>query len=116
MQDLPNGDEKKIAKDNGASVVVRHLSLIKALAIIMAVLIVTALVVIVVTIYSRLQAGSSHQAKTEINIVIPKGAYVSAASSNKSGMVLVVDIAGKQQIWRVSSAGRITQKIILQAD
>ena len=98
------------------SAVVRHLGLIKALAIIMAVLIVAALVVIVVTIYSRLQAGSANRAASEINLVLPAGARVSAASSDKSGMVLVLDMPDGQQIWRVTGAGRITQKITLKSD
>ena len=98
------------------SAVVRHLGLIKALAIVMAVLIVAALVVIVVTIYSRLQAGSANRAASEINLVLPAGARVSAASSDKSGMVLVLDMPDGQQIWRVTGAGRVTQKITLKSD
>ena len=98
------------------SAVVRHLGLIKALAIIMAVLIVAALLVIVVTIYSRLQAGSANRAASEINLILPAGAHVSAASSDKSGMILVLDMPDGQQIWRLTGAGRITQKITLKSD
>jgi hypothetical protein len=82
----------------------------------MAVLIVAALVVIVVTIYSRLQAGSANRAASEISLVLPAGARVSAASSDKSGMVLVLDMQDGQQIWRLTGAGRITQKITLKSD
>lgn len=98
------------------STIVRHLGLIKALAIIMAVLIVAALVVIIVTIYSRLEAASVNRAANEINLVLPTGAHVSAASSSKSGMVLVLDMPGEQQIWRVTRTGRVTQKITLKPD
>ena len=98
------------------SALVRHLGLIKTLAIIMALLIVAALVVIVVTIYSRLQAGSANRAASEINLVLPTGAHLSAASSDKSGMVLVLDTPDGQQIWRITNAGRVTQKITLEAD
>ena len=98
------------------SAVVRHLGLIKALAIIMAVLIVAALVVIVVTIYSRVQAGSANRAASEINLVLPSGARVSAASSDKSGMVLVLDMPDGQQIWHITGAGRIIQRITLKSD
>ena len=98
------------------SAVVRHLGLIKALAIIMAVLIVAALVVIVVTIYSRLQAGSANRAASEVNLVLPAGAHVSAASSDKSEIVLVLDMPDGQQIWRITDNGRVTQKITLKAD
>ena len=94
----------------------RHLGLIKALAIIMAVLIVAALVVIVVTVYSRLQAGSANRAASEINLVLPAGARVSSASSDKSGMVLVLDMPDGQQIWRLTGAGRIIQKTTLTSD
>ena len=98
------------------SAVVRHLGLIKAMAIIMAVMIVAALVVIVVTIYSRLQAGSANRALSEVNLVLPPSAHVIAASSNKSGMVLVLDMPDGQQIWRMTNTGRVTQKITLKAD
>jgi len=94
---------------------VRHLGLIKALAIIMAILIVAALVVIVVTIYSRLQAGVGSSAATETAVTLPEGARVSAASGDKSGLVLVLDLPDGQQIWRLSSSGRVMQKILLEA-
>ena len=98
------------------SAVVQNLGLIKALAIIMAVLIVAALVVIVVTIYSRLQSGSANRAASEVNLVLPAGAHVSAASSDKSGMILVLDMPDGQQIWRMTNTGRVIQKITLKAD
>ena len=98
------------------SVVFRYLGLIKVLAIIMAVLIAAALVLIVVTIYSRLQASSANRAASDVNLVLPAGAYVSAASSDKSGMVLVLDMPDGQQIWRITDTGRVTQKITLRAD
>ncbi len=99
-----------------SSAILRHLGLIKTLAIIMAVLILAALVLIVVTIYSRLEARSANRAPHQINLVLPTGAHVSAASSNKSGMVLVLNMPGEQQIWRVTGTGRITQKITLKSD
>ena len=98
------------------SAVVRHLGLIKALAIIMAVLIVAALVVIVVTIYSRLQAGSTNRAASEVNLVLPAGAHVSSVSSDKSGMILVLDMPDGQQIWRMTNSGKVKQKMTLKAD
>ena len=98
------------------SALVRHLGLIKALAIIMAVLIAAALVVIVVTIYSRMQAGPTNRSASEVNLALPAGAYVSAASADNSGMVLVLDMPDGQQIWRITNANRVTQKITLKAD
>ena len=98
------------------SAVFRYLGLIKALAIVMAVLIVAALVVILVTIYSRLQAGSAYRAESEVNLALPPDAYVSAASYDKSGIVLVLDIPNGQQIWLMTNAGKITQKITLGAN
>ncbi|MDB2324701.1 DUF6476 family protein [Alphaproteobacteria bacterium] len=98
------------------SAVVRHLGLIKALAVIMAVLIVAALVVIVVTIYSRLEKASATKAASEINLTLPEGATVSAASSDKNGMLLVLDLPDGQQIWRLTSTGRLVQKIMLSAE
>jgi len=95
---------------------VRHLGLIKAMAIIMAVLIVAALVVIVVTIYSRLQAGVGSSAPQEISLSIPAGATVASASSDGSNMVLTLDIGDGQQIWIVSPAGKVKRKLLLNAD
>ena len=116
MQDLSPDAAVDKADVHQPSAVVRHLGLIKALAIIMAVLIVAALVVIVVTIYSRLQAGSANRAASEVNLVLPAGAHVSTASSDKSGMVLVLDMPDGQQIWRMTNTGRVKQKITLKAD
>ena len=98
------------------SAVFRYLGLIKALAIVMAVLIVAALVVILVTIYSRLQAGSAYRAESEVNLTLPPGAHISAASYDKSGIVLVLDMPHGQQIWLITNAGKITQKITLKAN
>ena len=104
------------ATDRPPSPLVRHLGLIKALAIVMAVMIVAALVVIVVTIYSRLQAGSANRGPSEMTISLPVGAVVSAASADAKGMVLVVDIEDGQQIRRLSAGGKVTRKIILQSE
>ena len=116
MQDPSPNAAVDQAAAHPTSVVVRHLGLIKALAIIMAVLIVAALVIIVVTIYSRLNAGSANHAASEVNFVLPAGAHVSAASSDKSEIVLVLNMPGRQEIWRITNAGRVTQKITLKSD
>ena len=116
MQDPPPDTAVDQADDHQPSAVVRHLRLIKALAIIMAVLIVAALVVIVVTLYSRLQTSSANRAASEFNLVLPAGAHVSAASSDKSGLVLVLDMPHGQQIWHLTNTGKVTQRITLKAD
>ena len=116
MQDLSSGNVPVTAESKEPSIVVRYLGLIKALAIIMAVLIIAALALIVATIYSRLQVDSLNRSKGEINLVLPAGAYVSAASIDKSGMLLVLDLPESQQIWRVTNTGIVTQKITFQAE
>ena len=116
MQDPSSDNTAEKANVQEASALVRHLGLIKALAITMAVLIVAALVVIVVTIYSRLYAGAANHIASEINLVLPEGANVSAASSDKLGMVLVLDMLEGQQIWHITNAGIITHKITLITD
>ncbi len=116
MQDPPPDAAVDQANPHQPSAVVRYLGLIKALAIIMAVLIVAALVVILVTINSRLQASSSKSAASEVSLSLPAGAYVSDASSDRSGMVLVIDTTDGQQIWLVTNAGRVKQKITVKAD
>jgi hypothetical protein len=102
--------------DQPPSAVVRHLGLIKAMAIIMAVLIMAALVVIVVTIYSRLQAGVGSSAPQEVSLSIPAGAIVASASSDGSNMILTLDIGDGQQIWVVSPAGKVKRKLLLNAE
>ena len=109
-----NATEKADAEKPSA--VLRHLGLIKALAIIMAVLIVVVSVVIVMTIFSRLQADSDNRAASMINLIVPEDSYVSAASLDKSGIVLVLDMPEGQQIWRITNAGRIKQKITVKVD
>jgi len=116
MQALSSDNAAEKAVTEKPSAVLWHLGLIKALAIMMAVLIIAALVVIVMTIYSRLNADSANRVASVINLVLPEGAYVSAASLDKSGMVLVLDMPEGQQIWRMTSAGRVKQKITVKAD
>ena len=109
--DMKTDEANPEVQPEAPSGVVRHLGLIKALAVIMAVLIVAALVVIVVTIYSRLAARDAARAATEIEITVPQGADVTAASSDKSGMTLVLDTPTGQQIWRLSPSGKLLQKV-----
>ena len=110
-----NNSQDKLA-DLEPSGVVRHLGLIKALAVIMAVLIVAALVVIVVTIYSRLQARDEARAATQIELAIPSGAAVTSASSDKSGLTIVLDGNDGQEIWRLTATGRVIQKISIKPE
>lgn len=112
----PHSDEQPIASEDAPSGVVRNLGLIKAMAVIMAVLIVAALVTIIVTIYSRLQARDETRAAREIELVIPSDAAVISASSDKGGMIIVLDTDAGQQIWRLTGAGRITQKITVKPE
>ena len=111
--DMKTDEVNPDTQPEAPSGVVRHLGLIKALAVIMAVLIVAALVVIVVTIYSRLAARDAARAATEIEIMVPQGADVIAASSDKSGMTLVLETPTGQQIWRLSPAGKPLQKVTI---
>ncbi len=115
MQDLSNNNVAKKAHTEETSAVVRHLGFIKGLVVIMAVLIVVVFSVIVVTIYSRLTKDSGKTAASEIKLVLPKGAQVRAASPDKSGMVLLIDMPAGQQIWRLTHSGEVTQKTIVQA-
>ena len=106
--------EPNATADAAPSGVVRNLGLIKAMAVIMAVLIVAALVTIVVTIYSRLQAADEARSAREIELIVPADASIHSAAADKSGMILVLDTKDGQQIWRLTGAGRVTQKITVK--
>lgn len=87
----------------------RHLGAIKAAAVIMAVLIIVLTAVLVVTIISRLSARAAPP--DEVELALPAGAEVRAASAADNGYVLVVDTPNSQEIWRVSPSGERLQLI-----
>ena len=100
------------AKHEGAtapqSPIVQHLGFIKALCVVMAILIVVALVVIVVTIYGRLTEMEQNAEPYQSQVSLPAGARVIGASiSEKGQMLLLIELADRQQIWQYDQSGRL---------
>lgn len=93
------------------SAIVRNLGMIKAAAIIMGVLIIVLTIVVIGTIASRLAGMSAPPA--DLTLAIPAGSEIRAASSNDSGMMLVVDTPASQQIWQLSADGKRVKTIIV---
>ena len=91
--------------------IVRNLGMIKAAAIIMGVLIIVLTIVVIGTIASRLAGMSAPPA--DLTLAIPAGSEIRAASSNDSGMMLVVDTPAGQQIWQLSADGKRVKTIML---
>ena len=87
----------------------RHLDTIKAAAVVMAVLIILMTAVLVATIISRLSGRAAPPDAVELSL--PTGAEVRAASAADNGYVLVVDTPNNQEIWRVSPSGERLQVI-----
>ena len=98
-----NGDGQK------SSAIVRNLGLIKAASVIMGVLIIILTAVLVATVISRLSASSAPPASLEL--ALPEGATLRAASADDDGYVVVVDMADGQQVWRLSPTGERLQTI-----
>ena len=88
----------------------RHLGAIKAAAVIMAVIIILLTAVLVATIISRLSARAAPPDAVELKL--PAGAELRAASAADNGYVLVVDTPDGQEIWRVSLSGERLQVIV----
>ena len=99
------------------SPVVGHLGLIKAMSVIMAVLIVAALVTIIVTIYSRITASNAVKDAVEIELVVPADTRIISAGDAETGdMLLVLENAKGQMVWRVNGTGQVTQKMSIISD
>jgi hypothetical protein len=99
------------------SAVIGHLGLIKAMSVIMAVLIVAALVTIIVTIYSRMTASNAVKEAVEIELVVPADTRIISASDAETGdMLLVLENAKGQMVWRVNGTGQVTQKMSILSD
>lgn len=96
------------------SAIVRNLGLIKAASVIMGVLIIILTAVLVATVISRLSASSAPPAALEL--VLPQGAVLRAASADDGGYVVVVDTADGQQVWRLSPTGERLQTISVTTD
>ena len=96
------------------SAIVRNLGLIKAASVIMGFLIIILTAVLVATVISRLSASSAPPASLEL--ALPKGAKLRAASADDDGYVVVVDMADEQQVWRLSPTGERLQTIGVTTD
>ena len=91
------------------SAIVRNLGLIKAASVIMGVLIIILTAVLVATVISRLSKSSAPPAALEL--ALPDGAVLRAASADEDCYVVVVDTADGQEIWRLSPTGERRQTI-----
>ena len=111
-------DGQKGAGQDGAgqepSAIVRNLGLIKAASVIMGVLIIILTAVLVAAVISRLSASSAPPASLEL--ALPEGATLRAASADDDGYVVVVDMADGQQVWRLSPTGERLQTISVTTD
>ena len=96
------------------SAIVRNLGMIKAAAIIMGVLIIVLTAVVIGTIASRL-AKMSAPPET-ISLALPEGASIRAASADEGGFVLIVDLPGGSEIWRLAPDGAREQTIRISAE
>ena len=106
-----------MADSETPSAVIGHLGLIKAMSVIMAVLIVAALVTIIVTIYSRMTASNAVKDAVEIELVVPYDTrIISASDAEKGDMLLVLENAKGQMVWRVNGTGKVTQKMSIVSD
>ena len=106
-----------MADSETPSAVIWHLGLIKAMSVIMAVLIVAALVTIIVTIYSRMTASNAVKDAVEIELVVPYDTrIISASDAEKGDMLLVLENAKGQMVWRVNGTGKVTQKMSIISD
>ena len=103
--------EPNSSPQEAPSAIVRNLGMIKAAAIIMGVLIIVLTIVVVGTIASRLAGMSAPPA--DLTLAIPAGSEIRAASSDGSGMVLVVDTPDGQQIWQLSADSKRVQTIMV---
>lgn len=116
-QDTDIDAKTGMADGEAPSAVIRHLGLIKAMSVIMAVLIVAALVTIIVTIYSRMTASNAVKDAVEIELVVPADTrIISASDAEKGDMLLVLENAKGQMVWRVNGTGKVTQKMSILSD
>jgi hypothetical protein len=116
-QDTDIDAKTGMADGEAPSAVIGHLGLIKAMSVIMAVLIVAALVTIIVTIYSRMTASNAVKEAVEIELVVPADTRIISASDAETGdMLLVLENAKGQMVWRVNGTGQVTQKMSILSD
>lgn len=116
-QDTDIDAKTAMADGETPSAVIGHLGLIKAMSVIMAVLIVAALVTIIVTIYSRMTASNAVKDAVEIELVVPADTrIISASDAEKGDMLLVLENAKGQMVWRVNGTGKVTQKMSIVSD
>ncbi|ADE40559.1 hypothetical protein [Candidatus Puniceispirillum marinum] len=116
-QDTDIDAKTGMADGEAPSAVIGHLGLIKAMSVIMAVLIVAALVTIIVTIYSRMTASNAVKEAVEIELVVPADTrIISASDAEKGDMLLVLENAKGQMVWRVNGTGQVTQKMSILSD
>ena len=116
-QDTDSDAKTAMADGETPSAVIGHLGLIKAMSVIMAILIVAALVTIIVTIYSRMTASNAVKDAVEIELVVPADTrIISASDAEKGDMLLVLENAKGQMVWRVNGTGKVTQKMSIISD
>lgn len=116
-QDTDIDAKTAMADGETPSAVIGHLGLIKAMSVIMAILIVAALVTIIVTIYSRMTASNAVKDAVEIELVVPADTrIISASDAEKGDMLLVLENAKGQMVWRVNGTGKVTQKMSIISD
>lgn len=116
-QDTDIDAKTAMADGETPSAVIGHLGLIKAMSVIMAILIVAALVTIIVTIYSRMTASNAVKDAVEIELVVPADTrIISASDAEKGDMLLVLENAKGQMVWRVNGTGKVTQKMSIVSD
>ena len=116
-QDTDSDAKTAMADGETPSAVIGHLGLIKAMSVIMAILIVAALVTIIVTIYSRMTASNAVKDAVEIELVVPYDTrIISASDAEKGDMLLVLENAKGQMVWRVNGTGKVTQKMSIVSD